>query len=117
MKTNVQKGRQGENLAMKFLQKKGYKILETNWRFQHKEIDIIAIKDKELVFVEVKARKNTDFGRPVEAVGKKKQKHLIDAAEAYIVNKKLECEVRFDIISVVNNIQIRHYPYAFYPEY
>jgi len=116
MKTSVQKGREGEELAAKFLQEKGYNILETNWRFRHKEIDIIAIRDDEIVFVEVKTRKNTDFGYPEEAVDYNKQKHLIDAAEAYMIDKNLDLNARFDVISIINNSKIKHYPYAFYPE-
>jgi putative endonuclease len=117
MKTSVQKGREGEELAEKFLREKGYNILETNWRFRHKEIDIIAVRDNEIVFVEVKARKNTDFGQPEEAVNHKKQKHLIDAAEAYMIEKNLDLDVRFDVISIINKSHIRHYPYAFYPRH
>jgi putative endonuclease len=116
-KNNVQKGRMGEKLAKEYLQKKGYLILDTNWRFQHKEIDIIAMINSEVVFVEVKSRKNTDFGQPEEAVDYQKQRHLIDAAEAYIIDKKLNVSVRFDVISIINNSQIRHYQYAFYPEF
>ena len=100
MKSNWQKGRQGEKLANDFLRNKGFKILDTNWRFQHKEIDIVAMKDNEIVFVEVKARKNTAFGRPEEAV-----------------DKDINLNVRFDVISIINNSQIRHYPNAFYPEF
>ena len=112
-----QKGRQGENLANDFLRKKGFEILDTNWRFQHKEIDIVAMKDNEIVFVEVKARRDTTFGRPEEAVDHQKQKHLIEAAEAYIIEKDISLNVRFDVISIINNDQIRHYEYAFYPEF
>ena len=115
MISNWQKGRQGEKLARDFLLKKGFEILDTNWRFQHKEIDIVAIKDDEIIFVEVKARRNITFGRPEEAVDYKKQKHLIEAAEAYIIDKNINLNVRFDVISIINNSQIRHYPNAFYP--
>jgi len=117
MKNSVQKGRQGEKLAMDFLLNKGYQILDTNWRFRHKEIDIIAVKDNEIVFVEVKARKNTDFGRPEEAVDFKKRRHLIDAAEAYIIAKNVSLNARFDVISIVNNSRISHFPNAFYPDF
>jgi putative endonuclease len=117
MISNWQKGRQGENLANDFLRKKGFEILDTNWRFQHKEIDIVAMKDNEIVFVEVKARRDTTFGRPEEAVDHQKQKHLIEAAEAYIIEKDISLNVRFDVISIINNDQIRHYEYAFYPEF
>ena len=103
--------------ARHYLEKQGFIILETNWRFHHKEIDIIAQKDKEVVFVEVKSRKNSDFGEPEEAVTEKKQNHLIEAAEAYLVNNNLDCEARFDVISIIDNNQIKHFPYAFYPSF
>jgi putative endonuclease len=115
MNNSVQKGREGEKLAQDFLRNNGYQILDTNWRYRHKEIDIIAIKDHEIVFVEVKARKNTVFGRPEEAVDYQKQQHLIAAAEAYVIDKDISLNARFDVISILNNHQIRHYPNAFYP--
>ncbi len=115
MKSSVQKGREGEVLAAKYLQEKGFTILETNWRFRHKEIDIIAICDREIIFVEVKTRKNTNFGQPEEAVNHYKQKHLIDAAEAYMIEKNLDLDARFDVITIINNSHIKHYQYAFYP--
>ncbi len=117
MRNTVQKGIYGEQIAVKFLKNKGYKVLETNWRFQHKEIDIIAQKNNEIVFVEVKSRKNTAFGEPEEAVTEQKQKHLIDAAEAYIIEKNIDLEARFDVIAIVNSCEIRHIPYAFYPSF
>lgn len=115
MKSKVQIGKQGEYLALNFLKKKGYQILETNWRFRNKEIDIIALHNNKIVFIEVKSRKNTVFGRPEDAVNKKKQKHLIEAAEAYVIQKELDFEPRFDVITIVNQAQIRHFSNAFYP--
>ncbi len=94
-------GRAGELLAIQFLKNNGYKILEVNWRDKHKEIDIIALDKDQVVFVEVKTRKNTYFGSPVEAVNMQKQKHIIDAAEEYIDNNSIELEARFDIISII----------------
>ncbi|MFO7658761.1 MAG: YraN family protein [Bacteroidales bacterium] len=117
MENKTQKGRLGEEIARQFLENLGYKILETNWRFEHKEIDIIALKDKEIVFVEVKTRKNTRFGEPEEAVDERKQQHLIEAADAYLSGNNLDYEARFDVISVINNTQIKHFLYAFYPSF
>lgn len=117
MKNKTEKGKQGEIIAQNFLEELGFKILDTNWRFEHKEIDIIALKNNEIVFVEVKARKNVNFGEPEEAVDEKKQNHLIEAAEAYLINNDLDYEARFDVISIVNNTQIKHFPYAFYPSF
>ena len=94
-------GKQGEELAAQFLMEKGYEILERNWRNRHKEIDIIAKDGEELVIVEVKTRKSDDYGEPDLAVTKAKQTKLIYAANAYIFNHGLDCNTRFDIISIV----------------
>lgn len=110
-------GQKGEEMAAKFLEEKGYTILETNWRFMHLEADIIAEKAKILVIAEVKTRKNNYFGEPESFVTKQKQKNLIKAANAYIERKQLDLEVRFDIVSVVlnDNTSIKHIEDAFYP--
>ena len=94
-------GKLGEDLAVKYLQGKGYQILERNWRSGHKEIDIIALDGTTMVVVEVKTRKSDDFGEPDIAVGAMKQRMLIWAADAYVRYKKLDVEVRFDILSIV----------------
>ena len=95
-------GKIGEDLAVEYLQDKGYQILERNWRSGHKEIDIIALSDDGvLIIVEVKTRKSDDFGEPDIAVGITKQRMLIWAADAYVRYKNLDVDVRFDIISIV----------------
>ncbi len=95
-------GKIGEDLAVAYLQDKGYQILERNWRSGHKEIDIIALNDDDvLIIVEVKTRKSDDFGEPDIAVGITKQRMLIWAADAYVRYKNLDVDVRFDIISIV----------------
>lgn len=94
-------GKFGEELAVNYLVGKGYQILERNWHNIHKEIDIIAKDGKFLVIVEVKARQTDEYGNPDIAVTKKKQRMLIAAANAYIFNKSLDVETRFDIISIV----------------
>lgn len=118
MAKHNQLGTQGEELAVQFLQKLGYTIIETNWQ-QHKfEIDIIAQDKNEIVFVEVKTRSTTYFGKPEEAVTLTKQKHIIEGADFYIQEKEIDLEARFDVISVVinNSIEINHIKDAFYPE-
>ena len=111
-------GKLGEDLAVEYLIKKGYQILERNWRSGHKEIDIIALFDETLAIVEVKTRKTDDYGEPDIAVGAYKQRMLIWAADAYVRYKNLNVDVRFDIISIVftdEEPQIEHIEDAFYP--
>lgn len=96
-------GKIGEDLAASFLTKKGYKILERNWRCFLGEIDIIAQKDKIWVFCEVKTKSNENFGLPEEMVGSKKQKKLKELAEFYLKEKDLlEKKVifRIDVVAV-----------------
>jgi len=107
-------GKQGEDLAVKYLQNKNYKIIERNFRIRGGEIDVIA-KDKDtLVYVEVKTRKNYSFGRPEEAVTPHKIKFLERTAKFYKNNRKhlkLPDLERIDVISVDasgSNPKIRH---------
>ena len=93
-------GKKGEEIAADLLQKKGYKILDTNWRSGKNEIDIVA-KDgtgKYVVVVEVKSRHSLYGGEPETAVNREKQRALIRAANAYVRIKNLQDEIRFDII-------------------
>jgi|ERR1022692_1286179 putative endonuclease len=118
MAEHNQTGTTGEELAASFLEKKGYSVLEKNWRFGHEEIDILASKDSTLVVAEVKTRKSNFFGEPEEFVTRQKQKHLIKAANAYIEKNNLDLEVRFDIISIIlsgNEQKIFHIEDAFHP--
>jgi putative endonuclease len=110
-------GKTGEAIARKFLAEKGYKVIAANWRFLKDEIDIIALHDDMVVIVEVKTRSTDMFGDPEEAVSKKKRKFLVRAADAYIRQKDLENEVRFDIVSVIargEKYEITHIEDAFY---
>lgn len=92
----------GEEEASKILKKKGYHILEHNWRMGHLEIDLIAENRKEIVFIEVKARTST-FGdkRPEEYVDDIKKQRLTAAANSYIKYNKIEKTPRFDIIGIL----------------
>ncbi len=100
MAEHIDFGKQGEEIAVKYLTDKGYEILERNWRNRHKEIDIIAKDGKDLVIVEVKTRKSNSYGEPDLAVNKQKQRLLIYAANAYIYRYNLDIDTRFDIISI-----------------
>src|SRR5436190_551005 len=110
-------GRQGESLAVEFLQRNGYDILETNWTFQKAEVDIIAQKGEVLAVVEVKTRSSIDFGLPQDFVKPKKIKLLVMAINEYVIGNDLDVNVRFDIIAIHrqnNEFQIEHLEDAFY---
>lgn len=110
-------GKKGEELAVEYLQKEGYKILERNWTFKKAEIDIIAQKDSVLAIVEVKTRSSLDFGAPQDFVKPKKIQLLIKAVNAYINYRDIDFDVRFDIIAIHRNgetFAIEHLTDAFY---
>jgi putative endonuclease len=93
-------GKLGEDLAVKYLLKNGYTILDTNWTFQKAEIDIIAKIENTLAVVEVKTRSSLEFGLPQDFVKPKKIQLLVKAVDAYVNAKNLDLEVRFDIIAI-----------------
>lgn len=110
-------GKLGEELAVEYLQKNGYAILETNWTFQKAEIDIIAQKETILAVVEVKTRSSIEFGLPQDFVKSKKIQLLVKAVNEYIVSNDLDVEVRFDIIAISKEdktYRIEHLEDAFY---
>jgi putative endonuclease len=109
-------GKKGEKLAIDFLIKNKYKILEKNYRYLKAEVDIIAQKENILAVVEVKTRATDYFGDPQDSVTLKKIKLLLTAVDYYVVEKDLDVEVRFDIIAIVhknNNTKIEHLKDAF----
>ena len=99
------KGKYGENIAIDFLEKNGYIILEKNFRFsRYGEIDIIALDKEIIVFVEVKFRTSNKYGMPIEAITTHKKNHLIKSALFYLQEKKCFGKpCRFDIISIEND--------------
>lgn len=98
-------GSAGEKAACAFLEKKGFKIAEKNYNCKIAEIDIIAYDiDRTLCFIEVKTRKNADYGRPYEFVNSRKQHKMKLGAQCYIKGKNIDCEIRFDIVEVYAHI-------------
>lgn len=94
-------GKESESLAVRYLKKNGYKILEQNYRNKIGEIDIIAKEKKTLVFVEVKARKTHVFGNPKWAVTPKKQRKISMVALYYLkATRQTHVKARFDVISL-----------------
>ena len=119
MAHNQRLGTIGENIAVAYLREKGYRILERNWRYLHKEIDIIAEQGGELVIVEVKTREGEMNLLPGDLVTHAKQRYLINATDAYIRWHGMERETRFDVI-IVNfpgngEHEVEHIERAFYP--
>ncbi len=109
-------GKKGEQLAVEYLLKNGYAIVERNYRYLKAEVDIIAQKENILAVVEVKTRSTDYFGNPEEFVNPKKIKLLIYAIDNYVIEKDLDVEVRFDVVAIIhqkNNIKIEHLENAF----
>lgn len=94
-------GQKGEEVAKLYLQKHGYLIIETNWTFRHLEIDIIAREADTLCFIEVKTRQNKLYGEPYQAFTLKKQKNILVAASHYIKSRKIDLDIRFDLITII----------------
>ncbi len=121
MKKNAKQelGQKGEELAAQHLAQKGYRIIRRNWHFGHKELDLIARQGNTLVVVEVRTRTSNYWEEPKESIRRKKQKFIVQAADEYIQRYKLDCDVRFDIISIVLQPglppEIEHIEDAFYP--
>jgi putative endonuclease len=94
-------GKRGEEIAVSFLKKKGYTIVEQNYRCVFGEIDIVARHRGDIVFIEVKSRKSEDFGNPEEAVGFNKQRKISQIALNYLNEKGLnDHDARFDVVAI-----------------
>ena len=118
MAKHLELGRKGEDLATEYLLKQGFTILERNWTYENAELDIIARDEDILVFVEVKTRTGNAYGDPEDAVDKRKISKILEAAEAYVEEKNLDNEIRFDIIAIVikgGRYELEHIPDAIYP--
>ena len=97
-------GNIGEDIVAKYLEEKGYEIIERNFRCKLGEIDIIAQDKEEIVFIEVKTRKILSYGNPADSVNEPKQKHIYKAAEYFLlINNKLDDFTRIDVIEVYLN--------------
>lgn len=94
-------GTSGEELAWRFLKKKGYRIIERNYKTPIGEIDLIANDRGVTVFIEVKTRSSISFGFPFEAVHTKKRQKLRNLALLYLKQKKILSPVRFDVLSII----------------
>jgi putative endonuclease len=111
-------GRKAEELAAAFFSRKGYVILERNYRAPCGEIDFVLADRKSIVFVEVKARGSSRFGLPQEAVTPQKQHHILRTAQWYLQKKGwLDRDVRFDVLAIsfsgAGEPQFDHIAWAF----
>jgi len=101
MATKREIGVEGEDMAVKALKKKGYKIIEKNYRSKFGEIDIVAEDKGYLVFVEVKRRSSGSFGGPFAAIDGKKKEHIIRSAQYYLKSHKcFNRRARFDVVGI-----------------
>ncbi len=99
---NKEKGKWGERIAQKLLEDAGYEIIEENYLKKSGEIDIICSHKGTLVFVEVKARWNLNYGEPLLAVDRKKQIQIVKTAMAYIAEHDIkDKDIRFDVVSIL----------------
>jgi len=111
--SNLESGKLGEKAAVKYLKKKGYKILDVNLKSKTGEIDIVAEDKGIIVFIEVKTRSSYEFGSPSEAVNGNRIRRYINSAKMYINNKRLAGrDIRFDVIEVLDD-EINHLEDAF----
>ena len=119
MDEHLKTGTIGEELACRYLESLGYTIHERNWRYGHKEVDIIAQWGLTLVIAEVKTRSSGSYLKARESVTRDKERLLIQAADHYVRLHHLELEVRYDIIALDiapdRTYTIEHIPNAFHP--
>jgi putative endonuclease len=94
-------GKEGERIAEQYLKKKGYRLIERNYRCAAGELDLIVLDHRVVVFVEVKTRTGDGFGSPFEAVEFRKQRKMIQAAQYFLAEKKLQQrDARFDVVGI-----------------
>lgn len=99
--SKILEGKHGEDIASDFLSKKGFKVIERNFKKRYGEIDIVAIDDNVLVFVEVKTRSSSKYGSPLESITPWKLRAVIKTAQYYkLTHSKLPEQLRIDAISI-----------------
>jgi putative endonuclease len=111
---NLETGKIGENFAKEYLKKKGYNIIEQNYRSKYAEIDLIAKEKKELVFVEVRTKRGEMFGTPEETLNKRKLRKLWLNARAYAGRIHWQDAYRIDAVCIILNLdnslaRLNHY--------
>lgn len=118
--TSTEFGKMGEEMAADYLMSNGYDLLDKNWRFNKKELDLVCETNDYIVFIEVKSRLDTALEDPTRAITKRKKRFLIEAANAYIFEYDIEKEARFDVITILLDEKgapaLEHYENAIIPE-
>ena len=118
MKTHLELGKKGEEIAVQFLRLKGYDIAERNWRYRRAEIDIIAKKNEKLIFIEVKTRSTDYFGNPEKFVTQRKRNLVAQAAGAYLIKSSHDWMIRYDVVAIIlkkdRTYSITHFEDAFF---
>lgn len=100
MASHIDKGKNAEKLAATFFLERGYELLHQNWRYKHWEIDLIAVRNNRVHFIEVKYRTSNKSGYPEEAVHKAKIKYLMNAAEQFIYLHPSWKYIQFDVLAI-----------------
>ena len=111
-------GRRGEDVALAWLQERGFRLLDRNWRTGHKELDLVMESAERVHIVEVKTLTPPVLVPPFEKVDAQKQARLITAASRYIVERHVRKEVQFDVVSVIlaeDRTEVEYIPEAFFP--
>lgn len=111
-------GKEGEAYALDYVKAMGYRVLHSNWYYGKKELDIVATKSNTLIVFEVKTRLSDYWEEPKEAVRLRKQRNIIEAADAYVHEYNIDLEVQFDVLSLLHNgkgFELEHIPDAFTP--
>jgi putative endonuclease len=112
---NLGTGRLGEKLARRYLIRKGYRIIEQNWRTKYAEIDLVTRKKDTLVFVEVRTKTSGQFGLPEESLNRQKINRVIRSSQIYIKYKRYTGRYRIDSVCVTLDanhklVKLNHYP-------
>ena len=112
-------GKWGEMLAAQYLERNGYIILERDWRCGHKDIDLIALKDNKIIFVEVKTRSTEGMVDIMLAVDEQKRRNLLSAGRAYMKGRNYDRDFQYDVIIIVGtdetSARIEHVPNCIFP--
>ena len=115
---NVETGRRGEAVAAAWLEQRGFRVLERNWRTGHKEVDLVVESGHAVHIVEVKTLTPPLLSLPAEKVDARKRARLVAAARRLIAERHIDREIQFDIVAVVldgDEPKVEYIPEAFYP--